>query len=143
MKFLLDTDTCIWILRNDTEVRAHLKKLTPADVAVSTMNEAELLYGALNSQDPVKRTKDVELFLSPILVLPFDADAAKEHARLRLALKLTPIGERDLVIASVAVANHLTVVTHNQHEFGRVPGLKTIDWVSSSPILAPKHKPRK
>ena len=143
MKFLLDTDTCIWILRNDTEVRAHLKKLTPADVVVSTMNEAELLYGALNSQDPVKRTKDVELFLSPILVLPFDADAAKEHARLRLALKSTPIGERDLVIASVAVANHLTVVTHNQREFGRVPGLKTIDWVSSVPILAPKHKPKK
>jgi tRNA(fMet)-specific endonuclease VapC len=91
VRFLLDTDTCIWILRQDPEVRSHLEKLTPSDVAVSAMNVAELLYGALDSQDPPRRIKDVEAFLAPILVLPFDAEAAMEHARLRLALKSKPI----------------------------------------------------
>jgi tRNA(fMet)-specific endonuclease VapC len=92
------------------------------------MNEAELWYGALNSQHPDRHIRDVEAFLAPFIVLPFDREAAKEHARLRMALRNMPIGERDLVIASVALAHRLTVVTHNQREFGRVPGLKTIDW---------------
>lgn len=132
MKYLLDTDTCICLLRQNDTAWAHLERLTPEDVAISAMNEAELRYGALNSQDPAKRTQDVETFLAPILVLPFDGDAAREHARLRLALKSKPIGERDLVIASVASSHHLTVVTHNQREFGRVPGLKTIDWLDGA-----------
>lgn len=130
MRFLLDTDTCIFALRHLPEVRTHLDAMTPQDVAVSSMNEAELWYGALNSQHPDKHTNDVEAFLRPLIVLPFDRDAAKEHARLRMALKKMPIGERDLVIASVALVHRLTVVTHNQREFGRVPGLKTIDWVT-------------
>lgn len=129
MKFLLDTDTCIFALKHRPEIRARFEALTPEDVAVSAMNEAELWYGALNSQHPDKHVKDVEAFLAPLLVLPFDAEAAKEHARLRMALRNMPIGERDLVIASVAMAHRLTVVTHNQREFGRVPGLKTADWV--------------
>ena len=132
MKYLLDTDTCINLLRQNDAVWAHLERLTPEEVAISAMNEAELRYGALNSQDPAKRTQDVEAFLAPILVLPFDRDAAREHARLRMALKSKPIGERDLVIASVASSHHLTVVTHNQREFGRVPDLRTIDWLDGA-----------
>jgi len=145
VRFLLDTDTCIWALRHNPDVMSHLGRLTPGDVAVSAMNEAELRYGALNSHDPARRTRDVEAFLAPILVLPFDAEASRVHARLRLALKAKPIGERDLVIASVAVTHRLTVVTHNQKEFGRVPGLKTLDWMSTpaSPSSKPKAKPRK
>lgn len=132
MKFLLDTDICIFALKHHSEVLAQLQKLSPNDVAVSAMNEAELRYGALNSQDPARRTQDVEAFLGPIMVLPFDSEAATEHSRLRMALKFKPIGERDLVIASVAMAHSLVVVTHNQREFGRVPGLKAIDWVMST-----------
>jgi tRNA(fMet)-specific endonuclease VapC len=130
VKFLLDTDTCLFALRHHPDVRSHFAALLPEDVAISAMNEAELRYGALNSQHPGQHTKGVEAFLEPFLVLPFDAEAAREHARLRLALKATPIGERDLVIASVAMTHRLTVVTHNQGEFGRVPGLNSIDWVA-------------
>lgn len=128
MRFLLDTDTCIFALRHRPEVRSHFAAVAPDDLVLSAMNEAELWYGALNSQHPDRHIRDVEAFLAPFIVLPFDREAAKEHARLRMALRNMPIGERDLVIASVALAHRLTVVTHNQREFGRVPGLKTIDW---------------
>ena len=138
MRFLLDTDTCILALRHYPEVRTHLDAMTPEDVALSSMIEAELWYGALNSQHPGKHTKDVEAFLRPFTVLPFDSDAAKEHARLRMDLKKMPIGERDLVIASVALVHRLTVVTHNQREFGRVPGLKTLDWAAQPKPPLPK-----
>ena len=131
MKFLLDTDTCIFALRLRPQVRTHFEALAPEDLATSAMNEAELCYGALNSQNAQRHVRDVEAFLAPIKIFPFDREAAKEHARLRMALKQMPIGERDLVIASVALAHRLTVVTHNQREFGRVPGLKTVDWAAS------------
>ncbi|MGA2079874.1 MAG: type II toxin-antitoxin system VapC family toxin [Holophaga sp.] len=130
MKFLLDTDTCIFTLRHHPAVRARLQAYGPDAVGISAMNEAELWYGALNSQYPEKHLKDVRAFLEPFLVFPFDREAAQEHARLRMALKNQPIGERDLVIASVALAHRLAVVTHNQREFGRVPGLETVDWVA-------------
>lgn len=132
MKFLLDTDICIFALKHRAEVLSQLQNLSPSDVAISAMNEAELRYGALNSLEPARRTKDVEAFLGPLTVLPFDSEAAAEHFTLRMALKSKPIGERDLLIASVAMAHRLTVVTHNQREFGRVPGLRTIDWVCRS-----------
>ena len=140
MKFLLDTDTCISALRHDPEVRLHMESVAPEDVTVSAMNEAELRYGALNSQHPDKHTRDVEAFLEPIVVLPFNAEAAKQHARLRMALRKMPIGERDLVIASVALAHRLTVVTHNQGEFSRVPGLETVDWIHPSAKPKPRAK---
>ena len=128
MRFLLDTDTCIFAIRDKHQVRVHLAELGPEDVAISAMNEAELLYGALNSQNPGRLLQEVEAFLRPIQVLPFEGQAAQQHAHLRFALKAMPIGERDLVIASVAMAHRLTVVTHNTREFGRIPGLKTVDW---------------
>jgi len=140
VKFLLDTDICVYALRHDPDVRAQMESLTPDDVAVSAMNEAELRYGALNSQHPDRRTKDVEAFLEPIAVLPFNGEAAREHARLRMALRKMPIGERDLVIASVALAHRLTVVTHNQREFGRVPGLQTIDWIHQAGPIKPRTR---
>lgn len=131
MKYLLDTDTCILCLRHHPGLRARLEAVAPHDLAVSAMNEAELLYGARNSPDPVRNAERVAAFLGPLLVLPFDREAAREQARLRLALKAKPIGERDLVIASVAVANNLAVVTHNQREFGRIPGLRSLDWAAT------------
>jgi len=68
--------------------------------------------------------------LKPFEVLPFDHAAAEAYARVRFALERTgrPIGERDLLIASIGVARRLTVVTHNVSEFARVPGLGIVDW---------------
>ena len=143
MKFLLDTDTCISALRHHPEVRSRLAALSPEDVSVSAMNEAELWYGALKSQHPDKHTRDVEAFLAPLTVLAFDAETAKQHARLRMALRNKPIGERDLVIASVAMVHSLTIVTHNRREFSRVPGLQSIDWIAQTFHVRARAKDRK
>jgi tRNA(fMet)-specific endonuclease VapC len=72
---------------------------------------------------------EVDAFLDPFDVLPFDR-VADTYARVRFDLERIgrPIGERDLLIASVALARDLTVVTHNLGEFTRVGGLKTEDW---------------
>jgi tRNA(fMet)-specific endonuclease VapC len=128
VRYLLDTDTCVFALRHHAEVRRRFGKVSPDDVVVSAMTLAELRFGSLRSQHPAKTWRDVEALLEPIRVLPFDEGAALAHAELRMALKTKPIGERDLVIASVAAARRLAVVTHNTREFARVPGLVCEDW---------------
>jgi tRNA(fMet)-specific endonuclease VapC len=126
--FLLDTDVCIHALRHHAPVLNQLRVLSPDDVAVASMTEAELWYGVWRSRDPAESRRSVAAFLGPLARVPFDSDAAERHAELRFALRAHPIGERDLIIASVAVAQSLALVTHNIHEFSRVPGLTVDDW---------------
>jgi tRNA(fMet)-specific endonuclease VapC len=121
----------VFALKHHPDVRRRFGKVSPDDVAVSAMTLAELRYGSLRSQRPVKTWRDVEAFLEPIRVLPFDEGAALAHAELRQALRTKPIGERDLVIASVAAARRLAVVTHNTRAFARVPGLVYEDWTTA------------
>jgi tRNA(fMet)-specific endonuclease VapC len=63
--------------------------------------------------------------------LPFDDRAAEEYGQVRaeLAVRGTPIGPNDLMIASIALANQVTLVTHNTAEFSRIPGLTLDDWL--------------
>ena len=94
------------------------------------MTEAELCYGAWRSRDPAEARRSVAAFLGPLVRLPFDSEAAEHHAELRFALRAHPIGDRDLVIASVAVAQGLALVTHNTQEFSWVPDLAVEDWTA-------------
>lgn len=130
MSWLLDTDTCVDALRHRPSVLRRLDRLSPDDVAVASMTEAELWYGAWRSRDPAGSRQSVAAFLAPLTRLPFDSEAAERHAELRFALRAQPIGERDLVIASVAVAQGLALVTHNTREFSRVPGLTVEEWTA-------------
>jgi tRNA(fMet)-specific endonuclease VapC len=129
VRYLLDTDTCIWLLRRREQVVERVRSESPDDLALASMTLAELYFGALRSSDPESAGAGIELLLrAPIQVIPFDQGAAAEHASIRLALLATPIGERDLVIASTAAANQLTIVTGNTREFRRVPGLSVESW---------------
>ncbi len=78
------------------------------------MTEAELWYGAWRSRDPAGARQSVASFLAPLVRLPFDSEAAERHAELRFALRAQPVGERDLVIASVGMAQGAGA-RHPQH----------------------------
>ena len=129
MKYILDTDICIFALKQRKGVLKRLLRESPDDIAVSAMTEAELLFGAAKSSQPERARTQVAAFLNPIVVLPFDSEAASKHATIRFALLGSPIGERDMVTAAVAAASGLTLVTHNTKEFARVEGLSLEDWV--------------
>jgi tRNA(fMet)-specific endonuclease VapC len=131
VKYILDTDTCIFALKQRMGVLNRLLQESPDDIAVSAMTEAELAFGAIKSAYPERAKPQVSAFLEPVLVLPFDSEAAQKHAEIRFAVRSTPIGERDMVTAAVAVANGLTLVTHNTREFSRVEGLALEDWAES------------
>lgn len=131
MRFVLDTNTCIYALKREGRVVEHLRDHSPDDLGVTIITVAELWFGAHESARPAATRREMDAFLEPLEVLPFDRAAAETYARSRLALERTgrPIGERDLLIASMALARGLAVVTHNVSEFARVPGLKSEDWL--------------
>jgi tRNA(fMet)-specific endonuclease VapC len=92
--------------------------------------KAELYLGVLRSAKPQANRSKVDAFLQPYTSLAFDDTAAEIHADIRHQLETagTPIGPYDLEIAAIALANSLTLVTHNTAEFSRVPGLMLEDW---------------
>ena len=131
MKYLLDTNTCVRYLNGRSpEVFQHLNATPESDVCVCSIVKLELRYGALRSEYVEKTLAQQEKFLNRYKSLPFDDGAHVFAAKIRadLARAGTPIGPYDLLIAAIALANNLIVVTHNTAEFGRVIGLQLEDW---------------
>lgn len=129
MTWLLDTNVVIHGIRSEpASVRRRLQQVGPDEVRISAITVAELWYGAERSDDPARRRAVFHEFLKPYEVVPFDRRAGEHHGRLRHELRHQPIGERDLLIAAIAVANGYTVVTSNTGEFRRVLGLGVEDW---------------
>lgn len=129
-KFLLDTDTCIYALKQNSEVLRKLLSTEREAVMVSVITEGELRTGAAKSSSPVKTLRLVENFLRPLLLIDFTSDDAVAYAGVRARLERagTPIGPLDTLIASQAVARKLTLVTNNEREFRRVTGLTVENW---------------
>lgn len=131
MIYLLDTNTCIHFLNGRSpSVYQRLTELPETDVCVCSIAKLELRFGALRSTQVEKTLAEQEKFLSSYKSLPFDDIAHTHAARIRaeLARLGTPIGPYDLLIAAIAPANDLTLVTHNTREFSRVSGLRLEDW---------------
>ncbi|HSI02474.1 MAG TPA: type II toxin-antitoxin system VapC family toxin [Reyranella sp.] len=130
---MLDTDICIEALRRRSQpLLRRLSLHLPDEVGVSVITEAELRFGAQNSALPERNAAALEAFLQPFAILSFTREHVPVYAGLRVALERagTRIGNLDMLIAAQAVALGLTVVTNNQREFRRVPGLRVENWLA-------------
>ena len=128
MKFLLDSNAVIALLKGHAGFLARLRRHQPQDFGIPAIVAHELFYGAYKGQRTAENLAQVEAL--PFEVLDFDREDAREagELRARLAASGTPIGPYDVLIAGQALARALTLVTHNTREFQRVPGLLTEDW---------------
>jgi tRNA(fMet)-specific endonuclease VapC len=102
----------------------------PGEVVLCSVVKAELIYGAQRSREPLQNLTKLAEFFAGFLSLPFDDRVAEVYGQMRaqLAARGHLIGPNDLMIAAIALANGLILVTHNVAEFGRVEGLNTEDW---------------
>src|SRR5262245_45028389 len=125
MKFLLDTNICVYALKQHQRVLERLLSRSRADVAVSVITEAELAVGAAKSAPPAMTLRLVENFLRPLGIVEFASDDAAAYASMRAKLERAgaPIGPLDTLIAAQAVARKLVLVSSNEREFNRVAGL--------------------
>jgi tRNA(fMet)-specific endonuclease VapC len=132
MSWMLDTDTCIYALKQRAPVLSAMLARPPSRIHVSAIAESELLHGAERSSRPHATLARVEAFLRPLQLLPYGSEAAKAYAslRARLEAKGTPIGPLDLLIAAHALSAGLVLVTNNTREFSRVPGLRLENWAA-------------
>ncbi|HEY5891737.1 MAG TPA: type II toxin-antitoxin system VapC family toxin [Chthoniobacterales bacterium] len=131
MKYLLDTDVCIAVLRGSLRVRERLQAVRPDDCGISVVSIFELLSGVECCRRPEEERRKVETFIAPMHVLPFDQDSALRAAQVRWHLEKVgrPIGPYDLLLAGQALAVDVTLVTGNTTEFARVPNLVLENWV--------------
>ena len=129
--YLLDTNACIRILNNTSPpLIARLRQCDPAQIHLSSVVKAELLYGARHSARVAENLRLIERFAAPFTPLPFDDTCADHYGLIRadLAAQGRSIGPNDLLIAATARAFDLTLVSHNTAEFTRVVGLRVEDW---------------
>lgn len=131
MKFLLDTNTCIYVINErPPEVVKRFRRYRLGDVGVSAVTVAELAYGVAKSGSDRNRAA-LDRFLLPLVIAEFDHEAALAFGPLRTALerKGRAIGPLDMLIAAHALSLGATLVTNNAREFGRVTGLAVENWV--------------
>lgn len=131
MKYLLDTNAWISFLNVDGgKIQQRLQAVDPSAIRLCSIVKAELYFGAERSNRREENLRLLDELFSGIDSLSFDDTAAIQYGKIRsnLASAGTPIGPNDLMIASIALANDLILVTHNTREFSRVASLKLEDW---------------
>jgi tRNA(fMet)-specific endonuclease VapC len=134
-RYMLDTDTCSYIMkRSNPEVLKRLRAVAVADVCMSVITKAELLYGVEVSPRRSQDAAALAAFLPYVEALDFASDAALHYAEIRADLKKRGeiIGSNDLFIAAHAREVGLTLVTNNVAEFERVRGLSLETWTQPS-----------
>jgi tRNA(fMet)-specific endonuclease VapC len=132
-RYLIDTDIFVFIRQHrPAQLRARFEKLQQGEAVISVVVYGELLYGVQKSVDPAKAMRLLEEMISIATVEPMTLSVAHEYSRLRAVLerKGEIIGNNDLWIAAHALATGLVLVTNNEREFKRVPGLKVQNWVA-------------
>lgn len=135
MKYLIDTDICIYIMnRRPIKVIKKFKQFEPGEIGVSTISVSELQFGVAKSMRREENAIRLEEFLSPFEVLPYDQNAAKTYGDIRFGLENIgrPIGSLDMLIAAHALSRNLVLVTNNEKEFKQIESLKVENWVGSN-----------
>ena len=133
MNFLLDTNICIYIIKQKPpEVLQKFNTYQVGDIGISSITVAELEFGVQKSQFPEQNHQALLQFLLPLTIVDFNAAAATTYGIIRATLEKqgTPIGSLDTLIAAQALSLKVTLVTNNIKEFGRVPNLKLENWAS-------------
>jgi tRNA(fMet)-specific endonuclease VapC len=130
LKYLLDTDTLIYVFKRSGNCLAQLNRQNDTDIAISTINLFELEYGMGKSDNRIKMDSYVATLCRRYAVLDFDRAASQQAGVIRALLDTrgTPIGPYDIQMAGIALSKNLTIVTRNTREFVRVPGLQVENW---------------
>ncbi|MCK5522378.1 MAG: type II toxin-antitoxin system VapC family toxin [Thiomargarita sp.] len=135
LRYLLDTDTCIYLLNGELKVKNRVAQVGVESLAVANMTKGELYFGAYNSNQVENNLKRIQAFFTMQApeVLPLDEKVMEIFGQLKAELrqKGQPIGDIDLLIAGVAISNNLTLVTNNTKHFERIPHISLENWYNT------------
>jgi tRNA(fMet)-specific endonuclease VapC len=132
MRYMLDTNICSYILKSHPlSIKAHFEQVGTRDLCISTVVLAELYYGAARHPKGPAIRKEIDEFVSRLVVIPWDEIAADHYGEIRATMEKdgTPIGAMDMMIAAHARSQGATLVSNNIRHFDKVPGLHIANWV--------------
>jgi tRNA(fMet)-specific endonuclease VapC len=132
VKYLLDTDICIYWLKGRTAVRDKINEIGQTEIAICVITASELYFGAYNSSKIEKNLITAETFIRSIPVIPLSNNTLKKFGQLKAQLRQagTSVADFDLLIASVALTEDLILVTNNTRHYQRIIGLKLDNWTT-------------
>jgi tRNA(fMet)-specific endonuclease VapC len=132
LEYMLDTNICIYITKNyPHNLLERFDKLSQ-HICISTITLAEMHYGVERSARREANLDALAQFTARLDVLPFTAEAAAHYGQLRAELQRAgrPAGPLDMLIGAHARSEGLIVVTNNEREFARMPGIRVENWVT-------------
>ena len=131
MKFILDTNICIYLIKQKPpKVLKYFRAYSVGEIGISSITLAELRFGVAKSQHIQKNEEALDAFVLPLEVADFEEKAAKVYGDIRALLEKAgnPIGSMDMLIGAHALSLGITLVTNNVREFKKIKHLKVIDW---------------
>jgi tRNA(fMet)-specific endonuclease VapC len=130
MRWMLDTDTCIAVIKKHPVALKKLRGKSVGQVGISSITLGELAFGAEKSSRSNQAHEALDEFLVALEVAGFDDTSAMTYGRVRVSLgrQGKPIGPLDTLIGSHALEIDAVLVTHNTREFSRIDGLRLEDW---------------
>ncbi|AOY96031.1 VapC toxin family PIN domain ribonuclease [Cupriavidus sp. USMAA2-4] len=129
-RFMLDTNMCIYLMRDQPEqVARRFAQCYVGDVVMSAITYAELEYGVAVSADPARERLHLASLVEDIPVMPFEAAAARAYGPVRQATRERRKDHLDKLIAAHALALDLVLVTNNERDFAHYPGLRLENWL--------------
>lgn len=130
MRYMLDTNICIYLMKNDPiHIADKFADLNYGDAVISVITLAELRFGALVSPQWRQEEQAISGLLEDIPVLSFEPDVTLSYAKLRAAIPDRRIDALDRLIAAHAIATDCILVTNNESDFKNYPNLKWENWV--------------
>ena len=131
--YLLDTNICIYLLKEKYGIAERLDALQDKRLCVSEITLSELYYGASKSKRKDEQINDVNIIADMFEVLPI-TDSLELYGENRYLLEKSGnrIDDFDLLIGSTAVAHNLIVITENVKHLGRIPDIQIENWIDKA-----------
>jgi tRNA(fMet)-specific endonuclease VapC len=130
MKYLLDTDTCIYFLNQEKTIIEKMNIIPIDDMTISIITIAELQFGAFNSHKIVKNLERIKYLRSIIKTINLNTEITEEYAKIKSSLRKsgTPIDDFDILIGATAIVNNLILITNNIQHFSRIENITIENW---------------
>ena len=134
--FMLDTGMCIYLINERDQALRQKFEENASSVCISSIAYAELCFGVAHSARVEENERQLRAFCLDLDILPFDSEAGVRYGEIRQALvrRGQPIGANDLLIAAHASGVGATLVTNNEREFARIPGLRVENWFAGTRV---------
>ena len=134
-RYMLDTNMCIYLMKQQpAQVAWRFAQCHVGDVVMSAITHAELAFGVAASADPDRERANLAALVEDIPVAPFDAAAGNAYGPIRLATRDSRKDHLDKLIAAHAVALGTVLVTNNEKDFARYPGVVTENWLQTAAV---------